>query len=150
MLAHLGRKLQEALIESAVVKVFRYVVHFLLIFLASPGSSYKEEQSIFRILSEVFSDYDPTKEDPANGELQFLDLRLHISRRHVCWTYSPHSKKELHPYSSAHSKLLNCAVATSALKNALNRSREYTVQPSFESQIQRLRSAGYPDQLETW
>lgn len=147
VLAQLDRKLQEALKESAVQKVFRFVDDFLIIFRAAVGSSAQKVRELYKIFCDVLGEFDLTKEEPTNGELQFLDVRLHLDRQHVCWTYAPRSKKALLPHSSAHSKLVKRAVATSALKNSLSRSCEHTVEISFHTQIQRLRSAGYPEQL---
>ncbi|XP_077548027.1 uncharacterized protein LOC144160699 [Haemaphysalis longicornis] len=148
VLAQFERKLQEALkLESVVQKVFRFMDDFLTILRAAIGSSAQKVRELYKSFCDALGEFHLTKEEPTKGELQFLDVRLHLDHQHVCWTYAPRSKKALQPHSSPHSKLVKGVVATSSLKNSLSRSCEHTVDMSFRTQIERLRSAGYPEQL---
>lgn len=74
-------------------------------------------------------------------------MKLHIQETHLCWSYSPRSKKELLPFTSAHSKLVQRGVTTAALKNALNRSCHHRISESFQGQVGRLRSGGCPEPI---
>lgn len=82
-------------------------------------------------------------ENPTDGALQFLDLRLRIETRHVSWSYEPRSWKGVLPFDSAHSKLVNRAIAVSCMRAALTKSCHHRCESSLQVQFVRLISAGF-------
>lgn len=85
-----------------------------------------------------------TCELPNNNCLQFLDLCLFLQRDHVCWCFSPRSKKSLLSYSSGHSKIIKNAIAMNSLQSALKKSCIHKCKDSFQQQVDRLKNAGFP------
>lgn len=90
-----------------------------------------------------------TYELPVERSLRFLDLRLYVLPYHICWSYEPRGKKPLLPFNSAHSKLVKRGIVRSCLKNSISKSCLHSMQASFDAQVSRLRSAGYPLQILT-
>ncbi|CAN8002292.1 unnamed protein product, partial [Ixodes hexagonus] len=90
-----------------------------------------------------------TYELPADMSIRFLDLVLEFQKEHdyVCWSYNPRSKKGLLSYSSAHSKIVKRGIASSCLHAPLTKSCQHKVPLSFDNQVARLGSAGYPKSL---
>ena len=88
-----------------------------------------------------------TQENPVEGTLQFLDVRLSLQPSHVCWQYAPRSKKRLLPYESHHSKVVKRGIALSCLRAALTKSCPHKMMDSFSSQAHRLEQGGYPSAL---
>lgn len=66
---------------------------------------------------------------------------------HVCWSYSPRSKKAILDYRSAHSKVIRRGIAVSCLEAAIKKSCYHNVDDSFRAQCGRLRGSGYPPDL---
>ncbi|CAN7937951.1 unnamed protein product, partial [Ixodes hexagonus] len=122
--------------------VFRYVDDFLLIF------DNREEQDVARCVINIFYKCSfglrYTHEEPKEGVLQFLDLSLSLRTNHICWSFSPRSKKGILPYASAHSKIVKRGIALSCLGSALKKSCFHCIKDSFNAQILRLRSSGFP------
>lgn len=145
VLARCDRLLQAALQGSPVVKVFRFVDDFLIVFKAAAHHTCKLVDDVLGTFSTHLIGFELTKETPKNQERQFLGMKLHIEETHLCWSYAPRSKKALQPFASAHSKLVKRSVATAALKNALHRSCHHRISDSFQAQVGRLRSAGFPE-----
>lgn len=57
---------------------------------------------------------------------------------------NPGVKKPLLPFNSAHSKLVKRGIVRSCLKSSITKSCSHSIQKSFDGQIARLKSAGYP------
>ncbi|XP_077486822.1 uncharacterized protein LOC144098177 [Amblyomma americanum] len=147
LLAKADRRLKEALLNTNAVRVFRFVDDFLVVYKTSDQDPGKDVEALFKVFSENLGEFELTKELPDEGQLQYLDLRLFPSEDHLCWCCAPRSKKNLLPYSSSHTKLVKRAIALGVLKNALKRSCYHRQQASTESQLKRLREAGFPDAL---
>lgn len=81
--------------------------------------------------------------------LQFLDLSLSLQTNHLCWSFSPRSKKGLLHYTSSHSKVVKRGIALSCLTSALKKSCLHTIKSSFNAQIERLTASGFPTQVLT-
>lgn len=141
-----GRKIAERLGDANRCRIFRYVDDFLVLGRPAdaPSCGVEEVLDIFRSCGDGLSF---THEEPVNGHLQFLDLRLSLERNHICWTYEPRSKKGILPFSSAHSKLVKRGIASSCLEASLRRSCAHTAQASFTRQVARLQKAGYPQRV---
>lgn len=147
-LAHRGRILSRSLDASSVVKVFRFVDDFLIVL----DCAAKDFQILVsNVLSCCKSCIDPpeiTHELSTEGSLWFLDLRLIFSEHHVCWSYKPRGKKPLN-FQSAHSKLVKRGIVKLCLTSVLNKSCIHSLKVSFDAQIARLKSTGYPSALLT-
>lgn len=136
----------ECLHQTTAVKVFRFVDDFLIFYRSNHSDTQQCADRIVEVFRSCMSKLQLTTEFPTGNRLRFLDLEMFLSD-HVCWQYAPRSKKSLLPYSSAHSKLVKRAIAKSCLGAALTRSCHHTMCTSFDSQVRRLRMAGYPDNL---
>ncbi|CAN7949255.1 unnamed protein product [Ixodes hexagonus] len=90
-----------------------------------------------------------TYELPVERSLRFLDLRLYMFPHHICWSYEPRGKKPLLPFTSAHSKLVKRGIVRSCLQHSITKSCHHSMQKSFDGQVSRLKSAGYPLSLLT-
>ncbi|CAN7939269.1 unnamed protein product, partial [Ixodes hexagonus] len=147
-LAAIDRTLEQALNNFNVCRVFRYVDDFLIVFRKQTSLTYtdgvNEVLLVFRRHGKGLSF---THELPNQGSLQFLDLNLLFLEEHVCWMYSPRSRKELLPYDAAHSKVVKRGIATLCLESALRKSCAHRLQASFSKQLARLLSAGFPDSV---
>ncbi|KAG0428975.1 hypothetical protein HPB47_024085 [Ixodes persulcatus] len=51
-----------------------------------------------------------SREDPSDGELQFLDLRLNTNPNGLCWGFQQRSKKPVLPFGSNHSKTVKTGI----------------------------------------
>ncbi|XP_077516534.1 uncharacterized protein LOC144126337 [Amblyomma americanum] len=145
-LAHHDRLLAERL-PSVVTKVFRFVDDYLVL-LADNVCSFP--CTVSRVLSSFKQCLSPlmlTHETPESGSLRFLDLRLSLAERHLCWRYEPRGGKSLLPYSSAHSKIVKRGIANLCFTNALKKSCLHSMGDSFNKQSSRLERAGYPKTL---
>ncbi|KAH7957826.1 hypothetical protein HPB52_023162 [Rhipicephalus sanguineus] len=96
------------------MRTFRYVDDLLVLLRRTPEKSSEKVDTIFAHFSTCFPGFSFTKELPANGQLRFLDLMLHLGAVHTCWKYAPRSEKGLLPFRPHHSKL----VKLSTMKNA--------------------------------
>src|SRR5690606_17605395 len=83
------------------------------------------------------------KEEPVNGMIQFLDLKIFVNQG-LCWRYDLRQNKALLSYRSAHSKLVKEGIVKNILKSALSKSCCHQVHTSLMGQISRLKNAGYP------
>lgn len=90
-----------------------------------------------------------TSELPNGNHLQFLDLQIVFCANQVCWGYAPRTKKALLPYDSCHSKLVKRGIASLCLESAVRKSCIHKMQSSFDNQLVRLASAGFPGSLVT-
>lgn len=99
------------------------------------------------MFSSTLGGFTLTTEEPCHDRLRFLDVELTLHPDHVCWKYCPRSKKNLLPFTSAHSKIVKRGIATSALRNALIRSCSHQMGVSFSAQAERLTRAGFPEHL---
>lgn len=81
-------------LDEEVIRVFRYIDNYLMLF-RSKGNS-EREGFISRML-EVFKDsvsgLNFTSESPGDGTLNFLDLKILLRHSHVCWFYCPRAKE---------------------------------------------------------
>ncbi|CAN7941874.1 unnamed protein product, partial [Ixodes hexagonus] len=102
---------------------------------------------VLSIFKNSLDPMDITHELPVEESLRFLDLRLCFLSHHTCWTYAPRGKKPLLHYQSAHSKLVKRGVVNLCLKNAITKSCPHSVKTSFDAQIARLLSGGYPNHV---
>lgn len=143
-LARCDRALAE-LLDCRVLRVFRYVDDYLVVFKDSLGPN---RDSVCVEVLASFKECSPglsfKYETPTGEGLQFLDLRLTLQPSHTCWAYEPRSKKRLLPYGSAHSKLVKRAITTSGMRAPLLKSCHHRCEDSLLSQVSRLTSAGYP------
>ncbi|CAN7939686.1 unnamed protein product, partial [Ixodes hexagonus] len=134
---------------SKVVKVCRYVDDFL-IFLDTDYTCFKTlATEVIACFKNCMEPLEITFELPLEESLRFLDLRLEVLTRHVCWAYEPRGNKPLLPFHSAHSKLVKRGVVRMCLKNSITKSCKHTIQKSFNGQVARLKSAEYPESLLT-
>lgn len=143
-LAQIDQALKRVFSPVLVLKVFRYVDNFLIV--SKQGSVTQPD-----LVKCVLDDFKRLGNGPTfthelrhDDAIQFLDLNIKVLQGHVCWSFSPHSRKELLPYDSAHSKLVKRAIASLCLESALRKSCAHMMQSSFEHQVERLLSAGFP------
>ncbi|XP_049269018.1 uncharacterized protein LOC125757457 [Rhipicephalus sanguineus] len=147
LMAHFDRQLQKKLGDFTVVRVFRYVDDYLVLFQAEENSIEARSRQLLHLFEATLDGLTLTMELPTQQRLRFLDLELTFGREHVCWAYSPRSKKALLPFTSGHSKLVKRGIAVSALRNALQRSCHHKIQDSFVTQTERLNAAGFPSHM---
>ena len=76
-------------------------------------------------------------------------LQENSTEEHICWAYWPRSCKELMPYYAAQSKVVKRSSAFMCLEGALAKSCPHRMQQSFDNQVSRLYSAGYPRSVVT-
>ncbi|KAM7283947.1 uncharacterized protein ISCGN_001052, partial [Ixodes scapularis] len=129
--------------SRGVNKVARYVDDFLVV-LQDNTDVHTQVTNILATFTEYGGGLRFTYEVPQENVLQFLDLSLHLGDTHVCWTYSPRSKKRILEFSSAHSKIVKRGIALTCLGSALKKSCCHTMEASFSMQVERLRKASYP------
>ncbi|XP_049528721.1 LOW QUALITY PROTEIN: uncharacterized protein LOC125947615 [Dermacentor silvarum] len=142
-----SRTIQTCLDMSLVAKVCRYVDDFLVL-IECPEEVF--EQAAGKVLDVFRQNLHPlelTHELPENNSLRFLDVKLCLSSRHLCWSFEPRSGKPLLSFKSAHSKLVKRGIINVCLVNALRRSCPHSMQISFDAQVDRLLSAGYTKAL---
>lgn len=118
--------LEGTLGSEGVKKVFRYVDDYLIFVEANGRADVVDKVS--SVFNELGKGLKFTFETPSDGCLQFLDLSLRVSSSHVCWAFSPRSKKALLPYESAHSKIIKRGIAASCLGSALKKSCFHVVE----------------------
>ncbi|KAH7938980.1 hypothetical protein HPB52_003324 [Rhipicephalus sanguineus] len=155
LLAHYDRKLQDQLASKGSIKIFRYVDDFLVLLPAKLEDAPAEVERIFSAFETTFHGLTFTKELPSDEHIRFLDLELHLGRQHICWAYAPRSKKQLLPFSSAHSRTVTRAVALGAMKNALSRSclQRYTAASMTSLSASRIVDSRNPSSqpsLKSW
>ncbi|XP_065304288.1 uncharacterized protein [Dermacentor albipictus] len=146
--------------DLGVLKVFRYVDDFLVFLdrsLLVPAASSQVDcrfdcsnPAVSCILASFNEYYRPltfTTEFPAQGNIRFLDLRLHFKAEHVCWVYEPRANKPPLRYSSAHSKLVKRSIVRSFLSCALSKSCAHLLDEGLSKQVARLEAANYPKHI---
>lgn len=136
----------ECLPDWHVVKAFRYVDDYLLILDTNSGLD-EVVAGIVDVFKEASGGLKFTWEIPVLNCIRFLDLMVMFSDDHVCWKYSPRSKKSLVSYKSAHSKLVKRGIALTCLQAALAKSCKHQMGSSFAQQVKRLENVGYPPNL---
>lgn len=144
-LASIDRDLVCYLDDKIVLRVFRYVDDYLVIFKKQPGLTHtvtvQETLSVFKRHGRGLTF---THELPEQDRLQFLDINITLTPDHTCWMYSPRARKDLLPFESAHSKTVKRAIVMLCLKEALQKSCVHLVKDSLNNQIGRLQKAGFP------
>ncbi|XP_077519759.1 uncharacterized protein LOC144129451 [Amblyomma americanum] len=149
-LASFDRRIEASLKETGIARIFRYVDDYLILLNVpthcAADTLINQTLTAFGSLSRGLKF---THERAENDRLQFLDLRLIFTDAHVCWAYQPRSKKPLLNYDSAHSKLVKRGIVSLCMKSALEKSCAHNIGESFQSQIDRILSAGYPAHLVT-
>ncbi|CAN8002604.1 unnamed protein product, partial [Ixodes hexagonus] len=143
------RLLQRCLDSSTVVRVFRYVDDFLVLLDTNENGFPINVANVLVNFKTCLDPLEITHELPELGSLRFLDLRLSLQPRHVCWSYEPRGKKPLLNYNSAHCKLVKRGIVNQCLKNSIFKSCPHSGLASFARQVSRLLSAGYPAHLLT-
>lgn len=131
--------------EDVVIKVLRYVDDFLVFVKKCDFKQTVTE--VVQIFHNNGFGLQFTHEVPNNNQLQFLDVKLYLTNAHVCWEYSPRSEKPILNFNSSHSKIVKNGIAFSCLLSALSRSCFHQVSKSFVVQMERLRTAGFPEHV---
>lgn len=132
-LAQIDQALECVFSPHLVTKVFRYVDNFLIV--CSKQSSVTHPNLVKLVLDDfgcLGIGLTFTHEVLHKNSIQFLDLSMKVLQGHVCWAYSPRSRKELLPYDSAHFELFKRAIASLCLESALRKSCAHMMQDSFE------------------
>uniref|UniRef100_A0A6G5AHF2 Putative tick transposon n=1 Tax=Rhipicephalus microplus TaxID=6941 RepID=A0A6G5AHF2_RHIMP len=94
----MGKKLQEKLEGSHVVKIFRYVDDFLVILNCKSSMFHSLATQTIGVFENCLQPLVVTHEMPDNDKLRFLDLNLVFSPQHICWCYEPRAQKPLLPF----------------------------------------------------
>lgn len=97
--------------------MFRYVFYFLIVY--EEGVKGYVVDLVLETSVNYGSVLMSTSEQPKDETLQFLDLLLLAQANHLCWSFSPMSKKDILPHTSSHSKLVTTGIAISILGFAL-------------------------------
>lgn len=142
-LAKVDRSLERNL-SGLSTKVFRYVDDFLVF--TEPCHLVRRVPDVMKIFKECGLGLNFTFELPKENQIQFLDLKLSLESRHVCWEYSPRSMKPVLNFNSGHSKIVKTGIAVSSLRCVFAKSCIHRYSKSFSEQITRLTSAGYSTQ----
>lgn len=85
-----------------------------------------------------------THEEPREGRLQFLDLRLSPQKDPICCMHEPSSKKGILRITLIIKKIVKKSVASMCLEVALKTSCRRSSQESFEKQVVQLERAAFP------
>lgn len=131
--------------DDRVSRIFRYVDDFLILLNIGPSDCLNSAiHDVMQVFQSCSTKLCFTHEAPLDNSIRFLDLSLtFLSHHHICWMYSPRTKKTLLPYESSHSKLVKRAIANLCISNALEKSCTHQMLSSFNQQVERLLSAGY-------
>lgn len=130
--------------DFKIKRIFRYVDDFLIFLDCSADCFDSLATNALSFVREGLSPLVVTHELPTDGSIRFLDIRLLFHDEHIHWKYDPRANKPLLPYQSAHSKLVKRGIAKTCLLSALRKSCPERMSESFNEQIGRLRTAGYP------
>lgn len=144
-LSKCDRGIFQGLTSYPVARIFRYVDDYLVLMTKIPDAN--DINIIKNIFLGQAQGLNFTHETPTNNNLQFLDTRLTFQNDHVCWMYSPRSKKRILQYESAHSKLVKRGIVSSCLSAALKKSCIHSARESFDAQVSRLKASGYPTSI---
>lgn len=74
-----------------------------------------------------------------------FSICLYIEQQHLCWCFSPRSRKSLLSYCSGRSKIGKNGIAYNYLNSARTKSCHRKISFSFRDQLDRLKKAGFPD-----
>ncbi|CAN7980436.1 unnamed protein product [Ixodes pacificus] len=149
-LSKCDRVIADNLPSGQVIRIFRFVDDYLVLLSNRPEDSNTKAVHDFHATFVKHSQgLRFTHELPTNSVLEFLDLQMTFQDNHLCWMYSPRSKKKLLRFDSAHPKLTKRGIVTNCLRAALNKSCQHSAGESFTIQIQRLQSSGYPESILT-
>lgn len=143
-LSKVDRDLERNL-HGMCTKVFRYVDDFLIV--TEPCHIVSRVPDVLKVFKECGHGLKFTLELPKQNQIQFLDLKLDLQASHVCWEYSPRSKKPVLNFNSGHSKIVKAGIAVSCLRNVFAKSCAHKYLNSFSSQMERLGKAGYDRQV---
>lgn len=145
ILSAVDTRLAPELEKFNVTKAYRYVDDYLVI-LNCEGSAVPD-----LVVSDMQQAFDNageglrfTREMEEDNSIQFLDLKLSFTDKHICWMYNPRTKKSLLPFDSAHSKLVKRGIAMTCLKASLEKSCQHQMHASFQLQIVRLNASKFP------
>lgn len=117
-------------------RVFKYVDDFLVF--TEPCHVVRRVPDVMKIFKECGLGIKFTFELPKEKQIQSLDLKLFIERRHVCWMYSPRSRKLVLNFDSGHSKIVKTGIAVSSLRCVFAKSCVHQYANSFSEQVARL------------
>lgn len=118
LLANCDRLLDSRLPKGEVIRVFRYVDDYLVMF--KTGNSVEEStKCILQMFQDCLSPLSLTHEVPVERSIRFLDLRLLFRDSHVCWWYEPCGNEALLSYESCHSKLVKRGIVNTCLSNVI-------------------------------
>jgi hypothetical protein len=87
-----------------------------------------------------------TKEDPENGEIKFLDIKL-CDLKNLCWEYSPRQGKDILDFTSSHTRIIKNSIIQGMLLNSCKKSCQHKMKSVVGQQVERLRQAGYPERV---
>lgn len=144
-LAHVDRVLERDL-EGLAIKIFMYVDDYLVL-----CGNYDPTRKMVDILKAFKRHaFRLTFMSKALNErtIQFLDLLLKFEQNHVCWLYSPRSKKPLLNSSSARSRIAKYGIVVNCLRSAILfcfQSCFHLIESSFGEQLVGPKNAGYGD-----
>ncbi|XP_064482825.1 uncharacterized protein LOC135395309 [Ornithodoros turicata] len=134
-----------------VKRAFRYVDDYLVLLPLDALGEVHVCEDRARQVTDVFHRFGVglkfTSEVAVEGVLRFLDLRLWSSKDHLCWGFSPRSKKALLPFESGHSKIVKRGIVRSCMVAALNKSCLHKVAEAYTQQCDRILQNGYPVSL---
>lgn len=143
-LSKCGEDISERLLRSeGSFKLFTHVDDFL-IFGCSMDHSTSDVMGVLAVFRSSSFVLTFTHELPKEEIIQFLDLRLSLLPKHICWIYAPRSRKGIHPYYSCNLKLVKGGIASSYLEASLRKSCQHSAQESFEKEVDRLQRARFP------
>lgn len=131
-----------------IVKIFRFIDDYFVVF--KGAVSY--QSSVFTALGTFTHHLRPlniTHELLLDNTIKLLDLKLQFSHNLTCWQYEPRARKPLLSFSSGHSKILKRGVVKSCILNTLKKSGPHNMQESVDTQVNRLKQAGFPKPLLT-
>ncbi|XP_040071560.1 uncharacterized protein LOC120843935 [Ixodes scapularis] len=123
-------------------RVFRYVDDYLVIHPTSISS-----RAICEAFDSCSSGLRFTSEEPTEEGLQYLDLRLHLHRQGICWSFQQRSKKPVLPFCSNYSKLVKLEIIRTLFASSRSKSCPHLSSTSVQRQHDRLLRAGYPADL---
>lgn len=87
------------------VRIFKCLDDFMTVYRAQPEEGPNHVEQISRWFYSYFPGLTFSRELAADG-IRFLDLELHVSRSHACWTYAQCLKELLLPFSTNHSNFV--------------------------------------------
>ncbi|CAN8030099.1 unnamed protein product, partial [Ixodes persulcatus] len=133
--------LDVALGQAGSVLLARYVDDILI---CSDVTDALQKVKDFRV--QATPELTFSSEEPEEGVLQYLDLRLNTLDVFF-WEYGKLAVKHLFPFKSCHSKLVTRIVVMSLLDNALKTSCRHKVQEAVRRQLGRVKGAGYKSNI---